>query len=232
MRILRDPLESITAADIQQLCADEVSESTELELKSDLPSKAGKQADPWYAGNAFGDYARNKIAEEVVAFANTLGGVVCIGIEESSDHPKRAVATLPLPRVHELARRLRQSVYDMIDPPLPILEAAGVEFGTNGDGVVLLRVPPSRRRPHRNQANKEVFVRRAEESVRVSMREVQELTLQAVSEAAKTDTIIADSRKKYREQFYSSLRSSSVWGCPTHISRFQVYNAALNAIGA
>jgi hypothetical protein len=39
MRILREPIETITAQDIRQLCADQVSEGTEIELKSDLPSK-------------------------------------------------------------------------------------------------------------------------------------------------------------------------------------------------
>jgi hypothetical protein len=217
MRLLQEPLETITANDIAQLCSDQVSESTELELKSDLPCKAGQQADPWHAGKSFGDYARNQITEEIIAFANTLGGVVCIGIEESTDHPKRAKAPSPLPRVHDLARRLRQAVYDNIDPPLPILEACGIELGANGQGVVLLRVPPSRRRPHRHQVNKEVFVRRADESVRVSMREIQELTLQSISDITKIDATIDTRRKKYRGELYEWLRVGSVWGCGLHI---------------
>jgi predicted HTH transcriptional regulator len=36
---------------------------------------------------SIGDYARNQIADEIVAFANTLGGVVCVGIDETQDHP-------------------------------------------------------------------------------------------------------------------------------------------------
>jgi hypothetical protein len=89
MRILRDPLNTITAPDIVQLCDDQAAEGTELELKQALPSRAGRQ-DPWHTGGAIGEYARNEIAEEIVAFANTLGGVVLIGIEETTDHPKRA----------------------------------------------------------------------------------------------------------------------------------------------
>jgi hypothetical protein len=83
-------------ADIQQICADQIPEGTELELKSDLPSKAGRGADPWHAGGGIGDYARNEIAEEIVAFANTFGGIVCLGINESADHPKRAQSVNPL----------------------------------------------------------------------------------------------------------------------------------------
>jgi hypothetical protein len=51
MRILRAPLDLIDAADIHQLCVDQVSEGTEVELKSDLPFKGSKGTrDPWHAG--------------------------------------------------------------------------------------------------------------------------------------------------------------------------------------
>jgi hypothetical protein len=122
MSVFPSTLEDSTATHISQLCADQVSEGTELELKSDLPTKDGRP-DPWHSGGSIGDYARNEIAEEIIAFANTLGGVVCVGITETADHPKRADSPSPLPRVHDLARRLRQSVYSVIDPPLPVLEA-------------------------------------------------------------------------------------------------------------
>src|SRR6516164_8338426 len=138
MTIFRAPINTITDKDIAQLCTDAVSEGLELELKSDLPSRSG-QRDGWHAGQAFGDYARNQIAEEIIAFANTAGGVVLIGINETTDHPHRADRPNPLPRVHELARRLRQAVYDIVDPPLPLLEAEGVDMGA-GSGVVVMRV--------------------------------------------------------------------------------------------
>src|ERR1700704_4742865 len=170
MPILPETLEATTASNIQQLCADQASEGTELELKSDLPTRDGR-LDAWHTGGSIGDYARNEIAEEIIAFANTVGGVLCLGIKETADHPKRADTPNPMPRVHDLARRLRQAVYGIIDPPLPVLEATGVEL-QSGSGVVLLRVPSSRRRPHRHQVSKEVFVRRNDETVRITMREI------------------------------------------------------------
>jgi len=115
-------LESLAAHDVLQLCSDQVPEGTEVEYKSDLPVKGGRAQDAWHSGGAVGEYARNAIAEEIAAFANTMGGIVCIGIAETQDHPKRADKPQPLPRVHELARRIRQSVYDVIDPPLSVLE--------------------------------------------------------------------------------------------------------------
>lgn len=220
-RILRAQLNSLTAADIDQLCADQAAEGTELELKSELPSKGGRGADPWYAGGGIGDYARNEIAEEVIAFANTFGGVVCVGIDETKDHPKRAQAPRPIPRVHELARRLRQAVHDIIDPPLPVLEAVGVEYGpVAGAGVVVLGVPPSRRRPHRHQVNKEVFVRRADEAARITMREIQELTIQAVSEVGRVDAVIRESRDRSVSETLGFLAGNAPtnppWGGAVH----------------
>jgi Schlafen, AlbA_2 len=222
MRLLRESFDTIATDDIQQLCADQVPEGAEIELKSDLPSKAGRGADPWHAGGGIGDYARNEIAEEIIAFANTFGGIVCVGINETADHPKRAKSPNPLPRVHDLARRLRQAVYDIVDPPLPVLEAVGIECGgASGAGVVLLRVPPSRRRPHRHHISKEIFVRRADESVRITMREIHELTIQAVAEATRIDAIIKERRETFRTQTLHWLKSvhqsnDTLWGGGMH----------------
>lgn len=219
MRILHEPLDAISADDICQLCSDAVSEGTEIELKADLPCKDGRLQDPWHSGQSFGEYARNQIAEEVVAFANTLGGVVCVGIAETQDHPKRAATPNPIPRVHDLARRLRQAVYDVIDPPLPMLEAVGVELIPNASGIVVIRVPQSRRRPHRHAVSKEVFVRRADETVRVSMREVQELTIQSMAEASRVETAIERRRERFLNATHTWLqpRDNVTWGGGLHI---------------
>jgi hypothetical protein len=196
---------------------DHVPEGTEVEYKSDLPVKGGRAQDAWHTGGAIGEYAPNAIAEEIVAFANAMGGVVCIGIEETGEHPKRADKPQPLPRVHELARRLRQAVYDVINPPLSMLESVGIDLDDRGNGVVVLRVPPSRRRPHRHAVSKEVFYRRADESVRISMREIQELTIQALSENARIDAKIEMRRTQFLEETSQSLKGwhkshEDIWG--------------------
>jgi hypothetical protein len=143
-----------------------------------------------------------------------------VGINETQDHPKRAASPNPLPRVHELARRLRQAIHDVIDPPLPMLEATGIEL-YGGTGVVLIRTPPSRRRPHRHTANREVFVRRADESVRISMREIQELTIQSVAEATRIETTIGERRAKFANNTvgWHSIRreNGKCWGGGLHL---------------
>jgi schlafen family protein len=217
MSILGGDIESISLSDLRQIVADQIQEGPEVEYKSDLPVKSGRGLDSWHSGGGIGEYARNEIAEEIIAFANTLGGVVCIGVGETADHPKRASALNPIPRIHELARRLRQAVYDIIDPPLPILECAGIDVDGMGNGVVVLRVPVSRRKPHRHAVSKEVFYRRADESVRISMREIQELTVQALSEGTRADAKIASRRIGFRENVSKKLKAwhqsyEDTWG--------------------
>jgi hypothetical protein len=199
MKILQAPLDALSAGDIDQLCADQVSEGTEIEFKSDLPTRDGS-SDAWHRGGPIGEFARNQIANEIVAFANTFGGAVCVGIAETDDHPSRAAGPTPLPRVHELARRLRQSIYDIVDPPLPMLEVIGIDYGPEGHGVVLLRVPTSRRRPHRQAVSRDVFVRRSDETAKVTMREIQELTIQSVNEAGRIEAAIAERRSAFLQQ--------------------------------
>jgi len=208
MGILGGALADLTPADISRLCCDEIPEGTEVEFKSFLPVKKGRGLDTWYEGGGIGEYARNEIAEEIIAFANTYGGVLCLGVTESEDHPKRAIGIQPIPRVHELARRMRQAVYDIIDPPLPMLEAGGVDTDGTGQGVVVLRVPASRRKPHRHGVSKEVFYRRADETVRISMREVQELTVQALNETGRVQNLIADRRARFRKEAVQWIESS------------------------
>jgi hypothetical protein len=210
MNIFRDPLDSITSSDVEQVCTDEVSEGLQLELKSDLPTRTSRP-DDWHTGGNFGEFARNQVAEEIIAFANTIGGVVLIGIEETTDHPHRAARPRPLPRVHELARRLRQAVHDIVDPPLPLLEAEGVDLD-GGGGVVIMRVAPSRRKPHRHQANKEVYIRRADESVRIGMREIQELTIRSVAEVARVDEVIEEGRERFRSDLSDWTRLNEPTG--------------------
>jgi hypothetical protein len=55
MNIFNDPILSITAADINQLCDDQIEEGIRLELKSDLPSRKG--LDAWHDGGGIGEYA-------------------------------------------------------------------------------------------------------------------------------------------------------------------------------
>ena len=83
----------ITADDIERVVAEQVQEGSQVELKVTLPARKGD--DPWTTGEGrIGDYARNELVAEVIAFANAYGGWLLLGVEETKEKPARASAEL------------------------------------------------------------------------------------------------------------------------------------------
>jgi predicted HTH transcriptional regulator len=101
--IFAKPLEAITAADLGNLCTAKWPEGETVEFKREVPSDKGEPSwstDPQQPLLAHG---RNAIFKAVVAFANAQGGTLFIGVTESDDEPRTAVALAPVPRCGELA---------------------------------------------------------------------------------------------------------------------------------
>jgi hypothetical protein len=176
--IFTQPLDLLRGEDVFSLIKEQYPEGDALELKEALSGRGGAP-DPWMTGqNSISDRARNGLLEELIAFANAHGGVLVLGVEESNDHPKRAKTLRPIPRCSELADRIRLQARDSIEPQLPVLSVAGVPTETDGSGVVICRVGQSRLAPHRLQQTRECYVRRADRTEKMTMREIQDLTLQ------------------------------------------------------
>ena len=173
MPFLERGIDDLAKEDIERLVRDRVIEDSQVELKREIEfDSAGRVKDG----------SRNDIARELVGFANSDGGTLIIGIEESQDEPKRAAAISPASDCHDLAERLRRAVYEIIEPKLPILHVRAIE--TNGSaGVVVIVVPHSRRAPHRVESLRDCFRRVGNETRKMSMREIQELTLTIASES-------------------------------------------------
>jgi len=184
--VLNKRLDQVTPEDIHAFIADAPPESLFLELKEDLPSEQDNNLPPeerrrsrWHSGDRkITDTAKEKLAAEIVAFANADGGTLILGIEETDDAPKKPKGLRPLPEPAELADRLRRALREVIEPPLPVFEAAGVATQDDGAGVVILRVGASRLAPHRSKRDWQCYVRREDEKRRMDMREVQEMVIQ------------------------------------------------------
>src|SRR4030067_2750938 len=114
--VFSKPLDTVTAEDIASLVAEGYPEDAAVEFKDRIPHKGGR--DTWYEDGGIGDYGRNQILEEVVALANTHGGHVVLGIQESSGHPHRAVGIEPIPRCAALADVSRKQIRDCIEPKI------------------------------------------------------------------------------------------------------------------
>jgi hypothetical protein len=199
----------LTSEDIGRLVSEHVQEGSQVELKMTLPAK--KADDLWVLGKGeVGDYARNELVAEVIAFANAYGGWLFLGVEETEDKPARASVVVPIRDCAELADRLRLMCRDCIEPKLPVLELAGVPMGSDGTGVVVFHVPRSRMAPHRHTVTKECYIRRADRTEKMTMREVQDLTLQV----ERGLTAIERQFQEQREQF--ARRVAAYRGGNTH----------------
>lgn len=167
---------SLSKADIQGLIEKATPESETLEFKRELPAK-GTDVDPWSKGSdRIGDYARDRLLKEIIALANTSGGRLIIGIDESDEEPARAKEIRPIQRCALLAERLAQQIDSLVDPVLPIMKTYAVPLGAE-DGVVVIDVGRSPQAPHRHSTTGQVFVRRGTRTATLGMREVQDLTL-------------------------------------------------------
>jgi hypothetical protein len=111
MSILRKALTDVTVEDLQDLIDVEARETAELEFKGALPFQAQKgqsqTADRWIEkGDRVGDYARDEILAELIAFANADGGTLVLGLHETKDEPRRAQGRAREARRADLALRV------------------------------------------------------------------------------------------------------------------------------
>src|SRR5713101_3507281 len=95
---LTKPLEEITRTDLDELSARGWPESENVEYKREL-HREGNQADPWYSGKDISDASKKKIFKELVAFANTSGGRLFVGVEETSESAASRIRSPPRTKV-------------------------------------------------------------------------------------------------------------------------------------
>lgn len=197
------PIDEIASGDIEELIREHYPETELVEFKEALPSKKGQ--DGWYNGSdTVSDYARNQLLAEIVAFANAHGGHLIIGIAESDDHPRRASRITPIPRCADFVAKFKLQIRDCIDPTIPLVGVNGVALGPDGEGVVVIRVPQSRMSPHRLMSNKECYIRHSDRCETMTMREIQDLTIQRMRGVAGLDEILTERGNRFRQWIATS----------------------------
>ncbi len=190
--LFNKPLDQITKQDVEELIG--WPESLLVEFKEDLPAREGRR-DGWVTGGNVEQYAKDKLFKEVVAFANTAGGHLILGIVETDDLPAAAASVAPVPRCVDLGERLGRAAQS-IDPPIPLLQVRGIPTQVDGSGVVVFRVPESWAAPHR-APDKDSYVRRDTNSVAVSMRDIVDMTLAR----GRRDERVRDRFRRSADQF-------------------------------
>ena len=198
--VLNKPADRIDAGDIQALIDESVPEGAQIEFKETLPAGKGK-TDRWLnGGSGINDYARNRILEEVAAFANAYGGALVLGVAESSAKPSVAEKISPLPRCADLAERFRLVFRDCVEPQLPALDIVPVP--TAGDnGVLVLRTGRSHQGPHRVIPTMNCPIRRFDRCESLSMREIQDMTLNLARGTEKLERRLKERSVRFEDEF-------------------------------
>ena len=199
--VLSKPKDEINIPDIQDLIDSEVPEGEQIEFKETLPAKGNGSPDDWMSSQgSIGDRAKREILEEAVAFANAHGGSVLLGIKESESKPPVAAEISPIPQCADLAERLKLVFRDRVEPQLPVLDVFAVP--TEGEsGVVIIRVGRSRLAPHRVTKTLVCPVRRADRCEEMSMREIQDMTLNVSRGLERLDKRLSERSKRFQEEF-------------------------------
>lgn len=86
-----------------------------FEIKEGLSAEKN-YTDQWYnelwkgkSRKGPGDYAKQNIFKELVAFANSEGGWLVLGLKETNEQPKRVECVASIPDCHELSSRLERA---------------------------------------------------------------------------------------------------------------------------
>lgn len=214
MHILRTNIDEIELRHLDELVAARTRESEALEFKATLPFQPQKgqpqQSDRWIEqGDRIGDYARDQILSEMVAFANANGGTLVLGVVESDEQPREAVGLSPLPNCEALAQRLMDAAEDIIEPRLLSLMTRGLPMDAEGNGYVVLRVGRSHAGPHRlNGKAREFYVRRGERAARMDVREIKSLTLELARSGDRVQAVFDSRRQAAHNRFHALPRPS------------------------
>ena len=209
--ILSKPADQICVADLQELIDSQVPEGEQIEFKEALSTKGGSP-DRWVTGaGKIGERARNEILEEAVAFGNAYGGSLVLGVAESKNMPPVAAEICPIPRCADLAERLKLALRDCVDPQIPSVEIFAVR--TDGDeGVVIIRVGKSPMAPHRVEPTRACTIRRLDRCEKMTMREIQDLTLILSQGKDRLRQRLADRQQRFAREFDRLTGHTSSFG--------------------
>jgi len=213
LSILRKTLTEISIADLDALVESTARETGELEFKGTLPFIPTKgqstTADRWIEkGDRIGDYARDQLLAEIVAFANADGGTLVIGMQETKDEPRRAEGLQPIPNCEGLTRRLIDATEDVIEPRLPTISGRALPAQNDGSGYVILRVGKSLAGPHRLTTTREFYVRRGERTARMSVREIKDYTLETTRSADRLEVAFEERHANASKQYSTLLKQA------------------------
>jgi hypothetical protein len=137
------PLEALTFEQLDEFLAARLPEGSRLDYKLDVP---------------------NDLAKVIAAFANTLGGLIVLGVEEDTKTtqpvwPPDPAAGKGMPMKRGLREQITQIARDAIYPPVNVRISPVIENKyLPGKALLAVRVDESREAPHAVEKGREVYV--------------------------------------------------------------------------
>ena len=161
MQILGTRFDDIDFALLEQLRADEVPESVTHDYKSKLPDTRD-------------DAGKARLARVASSFANTRGGVLVIGFDETV--APWTIPGLPNFDADRDVARVEQILRSGIEPPIPGVRYRPL-YRPDGPSVLLVGVPRSLAGPHR--ASNDFWRRNSRGSEPMTVAEIREAFVEA-----------------------------------------------------
>lgn len=134
--LYKKQIDQISWEDVVNFCDQRTSENAYLDYKESFPKN---------------------LAKSISAFANTLGGIIIIGVKEDEES-KPVLPILGIPFEKGLSEKVTNIVLDNITPPVfPEIQVCLNKDKTKA--LVVIRIPQSSDTPHAISGNTQVYIR-------------------------------------------------------------------------
>lgn len=159
--MFREAIGDITFETIENFCKQEIEESVRIEYKEDFP---------------------RDLEKTMAAFANTYGGIILIGVEETDNAtPKLPIKGIRVERglQERVTAKALRGIYPPLSPEIKVCEFGKKANVDEKKAVILIRIRESADAPHAVENKKRVYIRIGRQN-----------------EPAPIDTILRMSRKR------------------------------------
>jgi len=136
-----EPINEITFEKVENFCREDLPEGIRLDYKEDFP---------------------RDLAKTISAFANTYGGLILIGVEETDrSTPKLPIKGIPLERGLEerITAIALRGIYPPVSPEIKVCEFSSEDAPAPDRAVIAIRVQESPDAPHAIENKKKVYIR-------------------------------------------------------------------------
>lgn len=166
---------------IEQMIESEQQESLTLDFKANYYAPR----EPLFENNGkrLTKTGRKTIAKAASAFANSMGGILIIGVDcRKIDGVDCAKEITPILEISRAFSTINNELHSITTPAISGIEAIEIPIDDNLSGLIAINIPRSVRRPHRAMATgvKSYFKRSGSSTIEMEHFEIEEAFLSNV----------------------------------------------------